>query len=190
MYEEREHRKPRSSRGHRERRARWISPLYVGRQDHFSVLVFNSLFIVTAWYITIPNLCFYTSSTCALFVRVPTRPLSHLTSRSRDGSHLGQGPSIVLAHTLTPSIVPRNCDQYGLIYHRSLRESQNSSEWMVNPILLSIVQAMTTSISTPWKNSDARSAFLAVSCRAWMNRLHSVAACPGMSQRLILICSL
>jgi hypothetical protein len=39
---------------------------YIRRQDHFCVLTFNSLFIVAAWYTTIPNLCFYTSPTCAL----------------------------------------------------------------------------------------------------------------------------
>jgi hypothetical protein len=55
--------------------------------------MFNSLFIVTAWYTTIPNLYFYTSLTCALSNRVLTRPLIHLTSHSRDGSHLGQGPN-------------------------------------------------------------------------------------------------
>jgi hypothetical protein len=69
------------------------SPLYIGRQEHDCVLVFNSLFIVTAWYTRIPNLCFNTSHCLCPLHRVPTRPLSHLTSHSRDGSHLGQGPN-------------------------------------------------------------------------------------------------
>jgi hypothetical protein len=49
--------------------------------------------IATAWYTTIPNLCFHTSHCWCPLHRIPTRPLNHLTSHTRDGSHLGQGPN-------------------------------------------------------------------------------------------------
>ena len=50
---------------------------------HSDCLVYNN---------TKPLLQYFITATCPLH-RVQTRPLSHLTSHSRDGSHLGQGPN-------------------------------------------------------------------------------------------------
>jgi hypothetical protein len=66
----------------------------IGRQDHHRVPVLNSIFIVTAWYTTIPNLCLHTSHYQYPLYHARARHLSHLTSHSHHCSHLGQGPNI------------------------------------------------------------------------------------------------